>query len=169
MTDAPGADPSLRLGMLLEALDVQRETAAQAVEQLVRHTHGLDAIVRDEIGQTLRGELSALQADVLDAQVALRGLSRRLSARHLLGSLLVGVVAAAAPLLLASTLLPGPAELRRLRAEEAMLQDRLRELRQTGAKLELRRCGRERSLCVRVERDRGAFGSDGAFFIVKGG
>ena len=169
MAEAPTVDPSLRLAALLEAIELQRETSTQALEQLMRHTQGLDAIVREEIAETLRGELAGLQAEVLAAQAALRALARAVTARHMLGSVLVGTLAAAVPLLLAATLLPGEGELRRLRAEQSSLQERLRELHQEGAAVQLRRCGSERRLCVRIEPSARPFGSDGDFRIVKGG
>ena len=161
-------DPTLKLGLLLEAIELQREATAQAVQTLVQHTQGLDAVVREEIGITLREEFAELNAESVAAQRALRALGRAAALRQSLWAMLLSAVAAAAPLALGLLLLPSEGELRGLRAQEGALQERLRQLRTAGAGIELRRCGSDRRLCVRTERSAGDYGANGEFRIVKG-
>ncbi len=160
-------EPTLKLGLLLEAIEVQREQTTQAVQQLVQHTQGLDAVVREEIGITLREELAALAAESAAARSALRGVARAAALRQTLWTLLLSALATA-PLALGMALSPSERELRALREQEGALQERLRQLRAAGAALELRHCGHEQRLCVRIERGAGDYGPNGEFRIVKG-
>jgi hypothetical protein len=77
-------------------------------------------------------------------------------------------VAAALPFALAWWLLPSRAELQALRATRDELAGNIARLSERGAQAQLRRCGSERRLCVRIDRSAPAYGESGEYLVVKG-
>src|SRR5258708_10789811 len=161
-------DVTLKLGLLMEAAQTQQALAATALERLREHTLGLDDIVRDEIRRTVIEELSARVEDSRRATESLRGLKRAASLRVTAWGVGLAVLSAALPLGATAWLLPSRAEIRALRATRDELKDNIVRLVQQGGQVELRRCGAERRLCVRVERSEPASGEAADYLVVNG-
>lgn len=174
-SDAGGCGPAVepleevtRLGMLMESAHVQQQLADAALARLEAHTKGLDAVVRSEIRETFTVECVALEEEIQKTAAALRRLQRILDRRAaawtvaivaLLGSALIGAIEYA---------VPSVADIQKLRSERAALSLQLRHLADAGARLELRRCGDQARLCVRVDRSAPSYGAAADFLVVKG-
>jgi hypothetical protein len=165
---AVGEDLTVRVGLLMEAVESQRALAHEALERLQEHAAGLDAVVRDEVRTTFTEELRALEEEGRRACASLRGLARASHMRLALWSLAIAALAAAVPLLLGWWLLPTPAAVAALRSTQDELSANVARLRQQGGRVELRRCGAQARLCVRIERDAARYGERGEYAVVKG-
>ncbi len=161
-------DLTLKLGLLMEAAQTQQALIAAALERLREHTLGLDDIVREEIRRTLLEELAALAEDGRRATQALRGLKRTASLRVAAWTVGLTVLSAAIPLGAAVWLLPSRGEIGALRATRDELRDNIARLAHQGGRIDLRRCGAGRRLCVRVERGGPVYGDAADYLVVKG-
>ncbi|MBS0366296.1 MAG: hypothetical protein JSR67_10795 [Proteobacteria bacterium] len=161
-------DLTLKLGLLMEAAQGQQAVAATALEGLRAHTAGLDAVVRDEIRATLVAEFRELHQDTQRAAQALARLRRVAGLRTVLWSALLSVTTVVVPLTLGRVLLPSPAQVEALRATRAGLEASVERLRQAGGRVDLRKCGATRRLCVRVDRQAPAYGEAGDYRVVQG-
>ncbi|HWW22076.1 MAG TPA: hypothetical protein VNZ06_14850 [Steroidobacteraceae bacterium] len=169
MTDLPAADPdTLKLGMLLEAAQSHQELADDSLKRLQAHTQGLDGVVRDEIRRALIAELGDLVEHLNRAAYSLRALSRVAQLR----TVWCGAVLSACPALVVSLLvwwwLPSGDQISKLRIQQQQFADNLEYLRRNGAQIDLRHCGNPARLCVRVDRQAGAFGQQADYLIVQG-
>lgn len=158
---------AMQAGLLMEAAQTQQQLVQSSLERLRAHTSGLDEVVRSEIHDTLVEELHSLVSEVHAGERALRALQRAAGLRITFVSLALMSLAAVLPLLVLGRVLPTPAELEALRARRALLEENIARLRQAGGTLELRRCGAQRRLCVRVERSAAVYGAERDFLIVK--
>ncbi len=161
-------DDTLKVGLLMEAAQAQQALAATTLDRLREHTAGLDAIVREEIRATLIEEMRALAEDSQHAAQALRRLQQSANVRLIGWGAAVLSVAASLPAALAWWLVPTSAEIDALRARRDELSANIARLTRQGANVELRRCGNEQRLCVRIETSAPAYGAAGDFRIVKG-
>jgi hypothetical protein len=153
------------MGLLMEAVESQREQAAAALERLERHAAGLDAVVREQIRATLTEELTE---EGRRAAHSLRGAGQAANRRVLAWSIGSAALAAAIPLGISTWLLPTPAEVAALRATRDQLTANLTRLTEQGGRVQLRRCGAAGRLCVRIERAAPAYGDGADYAIVKG-
>ncbi len=166
-----GATPeeTVRLGLLLENAHAQQQGAAESIDQLHALVHGLDDVVRDEIRRTLIEELQGLDAEIAASITQLRRLRRVVSLRA--AAWTIGA-AIAVPLLCSAALGAMRPSIRRigaLDAQRAALERNLATLRAAGGVVDLRRCGRRRRWCVRVDRHAPRYGRRGDFAVVDGG
>jgi len=161
-------DETLKLGLLMEAAQVQQTLAATTLDRLREHTAGLDAIVRDEVRATLLEEMRALADDSQRAAEALRRLQRTANLRFVAWNAAVLTLTSLAPGAIAWWLLPTRAEIQALGAKRDELTTNISRLAHQGGNLELGHCGSTRRLCVRVERGAPAYGATGDFMVVKG-
>lgn len=168
MTPLHMEDDTMKLGLLMEAVQAQQALAATALERLREHTAGLDAVVREEIRHTLIEEMHGLAEDGRRAAEALRGLQRTANLRQLLWMAAMVSVAAVVLCLIARYLLPTRADLAVLAAKRAELAADVARLTRQGGNVELRRCGAAQRLCVHVDRGAPAYGEGGEFLVVKG-
>ncbi len=161
-------DPTVRIGLLLEAAESHQASATQALQALLAHTAGLDHVVREEIRATMVEELQDLRAQSQQAAAGLRTLARRANCR--LGLLAAALVlcASTGPLALSWWLLPRPAEVAALRATHERLVTDIARLRDEGAAADLRHCGEQRRLCVRVDREAPRYGAAADYLVLKG-
>ncbi|HEY7930439.1 MAG TPA: hypothetical protein VID71_10515 [Steroidobacteraceae bacterium] len=145
-----------------------QQLAEQSLLRLQSHTAGLDQIVRDEIRRSFIAECGALVEEAHLASQALIHLRR--SARRHFGAfaVLTVLLSAGAMLLLIGGSLPSRSETTRLRAEQARLAASVAELSQLGGHTQLRRCGRQARLCVRVDVTAPRYGSAGDFYVLEG-
>src|SRR6185437_9331859 len=149
-------DLGMKLGLVMEAAQAQQGMAASALERLREHTAGLDSVVREEIRATLIEELQALQA-----------LQRAAGRRALLGGAAVTLLSAL-PLGGAWWLLPTRGELEALRATRAELAANIAQLNERGGRIQLRRCGAQQRLCVRIDRAAPRYGESADYLVVQG-
>jgi hypothetical protein len=161
-------DATVRLGLLMEAVQSQEQLAAAALARLDEHVRGLDAVVRETVSHTLLEELQALADDSRQTAQALRELRRAAGARLALLSSALAAVSAAVPLAFGWWLLPTSAEITSLRTTRAQLVADIARLTAQGGRVQLRRCGSAQRLCVRVERAGPAYGDGADFLVVKG-
>ena len=161
-------DLALRVGLLMEAAHAQQATATAALDRLREHTAGLDAVVRDEIRSTLVEELRGLADDSRRAAEALRGLQRVANLRVVAWGLGVATLSAAVPAGVAWWTLPSQGELAAQRSARAELTVNIARLVQQGGHVELRHCGADRRLCVRVDRRAPVYGEAADYLVIKG-
>jgi hypothetical protein len=166
--EAGVADTTVRIGLLMEAVESQRALVGQALEQLHEHTAGLDAVVRDEVRAVLVQELHALFEETQRTVGLLRSAGRATRGRQLAFGVIVSVLAAAIPLGLDAWVLPSRAEVEALRVARAELGTTLARLAQQGGRMQLRRCGAAARLCVRIDRGAPLYGESADYAIVKG-
>jgi hypothetical protein len=161
-------DFTMKLGLLMEAAQAQQAAIATTLERLREHTAGLDSVVREEIRATLVEELAALATDSRRAAQALRGLERVANLRVAAWGVAVTTLSAVVPMGIAWWVLPSHGQLAALVARRDELAGNIVRLTQQGGRLELRRCGPERRLCVRVDRRAPIYGEASDYLVVKG-
>jgi hypothetical protein len=161
-------EETLKVGLLMEAAQAQQALAATTLDRLREHTVGLDEIVRAEIRATLIEEMRALGEDIQRTATALRRLQRIANLRLIVWGAAVLSVAALIPGALAWWLLPTHVEIQALAAKRDELSANLARLSRQGGHVELRQCGNEQRLCVRIERGAPVYGAAGDFRVVKG-
>lgn len=156
------------MGLLMEAAQAQQALAATTLDRLREHAVGLDGVVRGEIRATLIEEMRSLGEDIQRTAVALRRLQRIANLRLVVWGAAVLGMAALIPGALAWWLLPTHVEVEALTAKRDELSANLAKLSRQGGHVELRQCGDEQRLCVRIERAAPAYGAAGDFRVVKG-
>lgn len=161
-------DDTMKLGLLMEAVQAQQALAATALDRLGEHTAGLDTVVRAEIRQTLIEEMQALAEDSRRAGEALRGLQRAANLRVIVWTAAIVSLAAIVPLGVAWYLLPTRADVAALASRRDELTAGIVRLTRQGGNVELRRCGAAQRLCVHVDRSAPAYGEGADFLVVKG-
>lgn len=161
-------EDGLRLGLLMETAQTHQQLADQSLARLEAHTQGLDSVVREEIRRTFVAECGALVEEAGKAAEALRHLNRVASRHFGWLSAAVAVVSAVGGLLLLQRLLPSVQQLAMLQIQRQQLTAAIRGLPDSGARLQLRRCGSAQRLCVRVDRRAPAYGEAGDYLVVKG-
>ena len=167
MPELHPADPALQAGLLMEAAQAQQRLAQGSLERLEAHLRDLDTVVRDETHRTLLETLAGLTAESTQAAEALRRLRHRADLRIFAWTVLVTLVSAAVALGAMRLMWPAPGQIETLRARRTALIADLRRLRQQGARIDLRRCGARRRLCVRVDRQGPAYGAHGEYLLVE--
>jgi hypothetical protein len=161
-------DETLKLGLLMEAAQSQQTLAATILDRLREHTAGLDTIVREEIRTTLLEEMRALYEDSRRAAEALRRLQRTANLRLMVWSAAVFTLTSLVPCAIAWWLLPTRADVQALGAKRDELTANIARLARQGGNMDLRHCGTNQRLCVRVERNAPPYGEAGDFLIIKG-
>ncbi|HYM29357.1 MAG TPA: hypothetical protein VET66_14500 [Steroidobacteraceae bacterium] len=160
-------DLTMKLGLVMEAAPAQQGMAANVLERLREHTAGLDSVVREEIRTTLIEELQALEDESRRTAAALQALQRTVGRRALLGGV-AALLLGALPLGGAWWLLPSRGELEVLRATRAELAANIAQLSERGGRVQLRRCGAQQRLCVRIDRAAPRFGQAADYLVVQG-
>lgn len=162
-------DATLDGAPLGEGMRLDERRIGEAIGRLETLVQSLDPIVRDEIRAAFCEEFAMLGSASQSAAQALHAVRRTASVRLALWAIGVTAACAAMPAILAWKVLPSPSEIARLRRERASLTASLAQLERAGAKVDLRRCGARRQLCVRVERDGPVYGTHADYLLVKGG
>lgn len=161
-------DDTMKLGLLMEAAQAQQSLATETLGRLREHAAGLDAVVRDEIRNTLLEEMRALGEDTHRAAEALRQLQHTATFRPIVWSVLLLTLATLIPLGLSWWVLPTRSEIDGLRARRDELLANIERLTHQGGGVDLRQCGQAQRLCVRVDRGAPTYGERGEFLVVKG-
>ena len=154
------SDEPLKAGLLLETAEAHQRLAAECLRQLSEHTAGLDAVVREAVRCALAAELAEVFTESARATHSLRTLGRSAQLRWVLWSVLITGVASLVPAAVLHALVPSRAEVAALEQRRDALISALQQLQDVHA--DLRRCGGR--LCVRVDRQAGAFGEHADYF-----
>jgi hypothetical protein len=168
MTEAVTNDEAMRFGLLMEAAQAQQRLGEASLERLAAHTRDLEAIVRDEVRRTIAEELGNIAGESRRAAESLQRLRRAVTFRGLLWTMSIVAVCAGVVLGGVWWMLPSQREVAVLRGRRDALAANIARLEQRGGLLVLRRCGARARLCVRIDRDAPAYGSDGDYRVVKG-
>jgi hypothetical protein len=161
-------DVTVRIGLLMEAVEAQRDLVAATLERLEQHAAGLDEVVREEMRAALAEELRALSEESARAALSLRRVARAANLRSALWSVGIATGAALVPLFIGWWVLPTPAEIETLRATRAELTANITHLAQAGGRVQLRHCGTPGRLCVRIEPAAPTYGEGADYAVVKG-
>jgi hypothetical protein len=151
----------------MESAQAHQKLAEAQLERLRAHTQDLDGVVRDEIRRTLVEELQMLTAESARAGRVLqkiRGGGIHAAAWSVLAAILCAVV----PIGIARWSLPSATEISALGARRDELSANLLKLEQQGARIDWRRCGDAKRLCVRIDRKAAAYGEKGDYFVIEG-
>jgi hypothetical protein len=161
-------DATMKVGLLMESAQAHQKIAEGQLEKLRAHTQDLDGVVRDEIRRTLVEELQALTAEATRATRALEKLKGAGALRAVAWSLVAAVLCTLMPIGVAHWALPSAAEIATLRARRDELAANLAKLEQEGGRIDWRRCGDGRRLCVRVDRKAPTYGDKADYFVIDG-
>jgi len=167
MSESRLADDTIRAGLLMEGIQAQQRMTELSVERLSAHMRGLDEVVRDEIRRTLVEEFRQLSEESRHVVQSLVKLRRAARSRTLLWTFIVASVCTIVPCLIAGWMLPSAKEVANLRAQRDALSLSVNRLHQLGGRIDLRQCGAERRLCVRVDRKGPGYGTQSDYFVVK--
>jgi hypothetical protein len=158
----------MKIGLLMESAEAHQKTADACLKKLEAHARGFDAVVREQIRCTLVDELQGLSSDARRAAEALRAVGQAANMRVTLWSVGVTAFCGAMALSVGWWLLPSQDELARLRTQREALARAVATLSQSGGRIDLRHCGNDRRLCVRVDREAPAYGKSADYYVVKG-
>ena len=161
-------EATLKMGLLMESAQAQQKLAEGQLERLRAHTQGLDSVVRDEIRRTLIEELQALTAEAARATRALEKIRGAGGRRAAVWSIAAAVLCTLGPLGVARWVLPSSTHLAALRARRDELSASLAKLEQQGGRVDWRRCGEEKRLCVRVDRKAPTYGDKADYYVIEG-
>ena len=159
---------AVNIGLLMEAAHTQQKTAANCLKQLRQHTEGLNEVVRVELRDALTTQLRDLERESERAIDRLRALQRAINARSVLWIAGSAVATWLAGLALAWWIMPTPRELYDLKTQRDALATAVKQLRDAGGRVDLRRCGSEARLCVRIDRRAPSYGVDADYKVVEG-
>jgi hypothetical protein len=161
-------EATMKFGLLMESAQAHQQLAETQLARLHAHTQGLDDIVREEIRCTLIRELQTVTAESARATQALRGLRRNYLWRSTLWSVMVATLCAGIPMAVSRWALPSPSELAALETRRQQLMANVQRLEQRGGRIDLRRCGDNDRICVRIDRKAAAYGEKADFYVVAG-
>jgi hypothetical protein len=161
-------DATMKVGLLMESAQAHQKLAEGQLERLRAHTQDLDGVVRDEIRRTLVEELRALTAEATRATEALQKIRGAGKLHRAPWSLAAAVLCTVVPIGVARWALPSAAEIAALRARRDDVAANLAKLEQQGGRIDWRRCGDARRLCVRVDRKAPTYGDKADYFVIEG-
>jgi hypothetical protein len=156
------------LGMLMESAHVQQQLAEATLSRLEAHTKGLDAVVRDEIRQSFTVECVALDEEIHKTTAALRSLQRSADRRIASWTVSILAIVGSGVMAIIEYAIPSVKDIEKLRSERAALSIQIGRLTDAGGRLELRRCGEQARLCVKVDRSAPSYGDAADYLVVKG-
>jgi hypothetical protein len=166
MNDA--GDKTLAFGLLMESAQAHQRVAEHQLERLRQHTQELDGVVRDEIKRTLIEELKELSAETQQAVRSMQRAQRGAGVRSALWSVGVTTLCASIPVCVAEFILPSTQEIGVLRAQREQLSMSVAALQRQGGRIELKHCGADGHLCVRVDLKAPKYGEKADFYVVAG-
>jgi len=113
-------------------------------------------------------ELQMLTAETTRATRALQKLRSGAAWRGMVLSLAGAMLCSGIPIALARWALPSPADIATLRARREELAASVAKLEQQGGRIDWRRCGEAKRLCVRVDRKAPSYGEKADYFVIEG-
>ena len=162
------SDEAMKLGLLMEAAQAQQRLGQESLERLAAHTRDLDVIVRDEIQRTVAEALGNVGSESRRATESLQRMRRATNVRTLLWTIAMAIVCSGIAMGGAWWVLPSQSEIAALRSRRADLTANIASLEQRGGMMDIKTCGARARLCVRVDRNAPAYGSDADYRVVKG-
>jgi hypothetical protein len=157
----------LEVGLLLETVQSQQRLAEETLARLGEQLRSLETEVGAQVAYAAREAFLQLGAEADAVRTQLLGLRRAVGMRAALRSAAAALASAAMTVLAVRLLVPSAAQIDALRARRALFAADVRRLREYGGSVELRRCGAQGRLCVRVQRAGPVFGAHGDFLLVK--
>ncbi|MGB6452555.1 MAG: hypothetical protein WBE92_17535 [Steroidobacteraceae bacterium] len=139
-----------------------------AIERLGALAEDLDRVVRQEIRSAFVEEFQMLGAASQRAAEALHGVRRAASMRVAAWAIALVFACSAIPVVVSWAVIPSRAALTQMRRERDELAADVDHLQRQGGKIDLRRCGAERRVCVRIDRSAPAYGPQADYLVVKG-
>jgi hypothetical protein len=164
----PPDTDTMKLGLLMESIQVQQKLAEASLEKMRAHTQGLDGVVRDEIRRTLIDEFHTVTTESDRATRALRDMTRIANTRCLAWNVGAAILCTAIPGAIAHYALPSQADIAAMRAQRDVLAQNVAHLERRGGKVEWRSCGDSARLCVRIDRGSPVYGENADYYVVKG-
>lgn len=161
-------DATMKVGLLMESAQAHQKSAEAQLEKLRAHTQDLDGVVRDEIRRTLVEELRALTAEATRACQALQKIRGAGKLRGAAWSLVAAILCLGSVIGVGRLAFPSASEIASLRARRDELVANLKTLEQQGGRIDWRRCGEARRLCVRVDRKAPTYGERSDYFVIDG-
>jgi hypothetical protein len=161
-------DEVMKAGLLMEAAQTQQKLADGSLRRLKTVSQDLLGGLREEVRQAVQQEFQGLSEEARLVAHALHTARRAAEVRILLWSILTVAVCSVIPMGLAYYMLPSQGEITRLRSRHDELSSRIALLQSHGGGIDLRRCGADSRLCVRVDRSAPAYGPRAEYLIVKG-
>jgi len=161
-------DGTVKLGLLMETAYTHQELIEGSLKRLQAHTQGLDDVLRDEIRRAFIAEFGELIDESARAADALRSLGRAFTVKAAWRGALIGALPGIAATLLLSWWLPNQNQIAALRIEQQRLSAAIAVLSDSGARMDLRRCGERSRLCVRIDRRAPAYGARADYLVVQG-
>ncbi len=158
----------MKLGLLMEAAQAHQKLAEASLKKLRLTSQDIAGQIRADVQQQLTVGLHALTNDVRHASDALRAMRRTANLRLALWSVGLTTLCSLIPVGITCWLLPSPAEIAALRAQDTTLRSNLATLEQRGARMDLRHCGEGNRLCVRIDRSAPTYGDKADYLVVKG-
>lgn len=168
MTDERLSEQAMRIGLLMEAAQAQQRLSQESLERLAAHTRDLEPMVRDEIRRTVTEALGGLAAESTRAAQSLERLRRAANLRTLLWTVSLATVCVGVAMGEAWWMLPSQSEIAALGMQRDALEADIARLKQRGGLLDVRTCGTQARLCVRVDRHAPAYGPGADYRVVKG-
>jgi len=161
-------DQAMKIGMLMETAHSQQAVATEAIQKLSTHVQQIGELVRTETRDALTDNIRLLQVEARSATDSLRAIKRAGNLHAALWSALFVVLNSLVALAATWWSLPSRAELAGLRSQRDALAASIRTLSEQGGRVDLRRCGAKRRLCVHIDRKAPRFGESGDYLIVEG-
>ena len=110
--------------------------------------------------------MRAIVETAVSPQLALQATKRAANLRVTLWGIAIVTLACGIPGVVARWIMPSQAELTTLRAKRDVLAANIARLHELGGAIDLRHCGEEKKLCVRVDRKQ-AYGEKADYLVVK--
>lgn len=167
MTDAALSNEALKLGLLMEAAQVQQRLSQESLDRLAAHTRDLEGMVRDEVRRTVVEALGNVATESRRATESLQRVRRAANLRVLLWTVSIAMICSGVTMGEAWWMLPSQSEIAVMRARRDSLAANIARLEQRGARLDVRVCGVRARLCVRVDRSAPAYGPGADYLVVK--
>ncbi len=161
-------DPTMKLGLLMEAAHANQKTAESILRKLKAAAADLGSLVRDEVHRALTDELRALADEAQRASEALYKVRRAANMRVTIWSVGMMTLCSLIPLGLACWIIPSRGEIAALRTRHDALAAQVTKLEERGGRIDLRRCGEGGRLCVRIDRKAPTYGEQSDYLIVRG-
>jgi len=158
----------MKAGLLMEAAQSHQRLAESTLKKLKAHASELDDLLREEIRSTVTGEIRALAADSERAADALQRLQRAAGAHFALWSVSITAACMGIAAAVLWWVVPSQKEITALRASRDELVLAIDRLEREGGRMDLKRCGKEQRLCVRVDRAAPVYGKGADYLVVQG-
>lgn len=161
-------DKTLAVGLLMESAHAHQRSAEHQLERLRQHTQELDGVVRDEIKRTLIEGLTELNVETQRTARSMQKARRGMGLHSAFWSVAVTTLCASIPVCVAELILPSRQEIGVLRAQREQLSMEVAALQRQGGRIELKHCGADARLCVRVDLKAQRYGEKADFYVVAG-